>query len=127
VEITENFNDLHKRCTSGVRRNKDATARNLTSLTSKALWCCYPEEIPIFDSYAQRALWTLSRLMGIPQPADAGAYSRFVSVWLPLYRCIERTLDDARLSNYPYKVRVFDRILWIIGQPGYGEIRVSRS
>jgi hypothetical protein len=117
VEILEKFNDLHNRCTLGVRRNKDETARNLTSLTSKALWCCYPEDIPIFDSYAQRALWILSRLMGIPQPADATVYGRFVSVWFPLYRGIERTLEDARLGNYRYKVRVFDRILWIIGQP----------
>ena len=44
--------------------NKNQTPRSLTSLTSKALWCCYPDAIPIFDSYARRALWVLSRLMG---------------------------------------------------------------
>jgi hypothetical protein len=44
-------------------------------------------------------------------------------VWLPLYRGVERTLDDARLGDYRYNVRVFDRILWIIGQPDYGDTR----
>jgi hypothetical protein len=42
-------------------------------------------------------------------------------VWLNLYRGVR--IDDARLGDYPYKVRVFDRILWIIGQPDYGDTR----
>jgi hypothetical protein len=123
VEILDKFNELHERCRSKVRPNKDQTPRSLTSLTSKALWCCYPDAIPIFDAYAQRALWVLSRLIGLARPADAMEYSRYVSVWLPLYRGVERTLDDARLGDYRYKVRVFDRILWIIGQPDYGDTR----
>jgi hypothetical protein len=121
VEIIDKFKDLHKRCSSGVRPNRDGKPRSLTSLTSKALWCCYPDAIPIFDSYAQRALWVLSRLMGHGRPTDVMEYSRFVSVWLSLYREVERTLDDARLGDCRYKVRVFDRILWIIGRPDYGD------
>ena len=122
IEIIEKFNDLHDRCRSKVRLTKAETARNLTSLTSKALWCCYPHAIPIFDSYARRSLWVVSRLMGLDRPAgtdDDIPYARFVSVWLNLYGRV--TIDDDRLGCYPYKVRVFDRILWIIGQPDYGQ------
>ena len=101
-----------------MRRTKDQTPRSLTSLTSKALWCCYPDAIPIFDSYAQRALWVMSRLMGFDPPEDDEPYARFLSTWLKLYRGL--VINDDRLGGYPYKVRVFDRILWIIGQPDYG-------
>ena len=123
VEIIDKFNELHERCRSKVRPNKDQKPRSLTSLTSKALWCCYPDAVPIFDSYAQRALWVLTRLMGLAPPADAMEYGRFVSVWLSLYRGVERTLDVSGFGDYRYKVRVFDRILWIIGQPEYGDSR----
>lgn len=120
AEIIERFNDLHSRCFSKVHPNKDGAPRSLTSLTSKALWCCYPDAIPMFDSHAQSALWVLSRVMGLARPVDTTEYGRFVSVWFSLYGGVERTLDDARLGDYRYKVRVFDRILWIIGQPDYG-------
>jgi hypothetical protein len=120
-EIVGKFADLHSKCCARVHQNKDDTPRDLTSLTSKALWCCYPDAIPIFDSYAQRALRVISHLLSLDRSrVDAIEYARFVSVWLNLYRRVEPTLNDARLGNYPYKVRVFDRILWIIGEPDYG-------
>jgi|HubBroStandDraft_6_1064221.scaffolds.fasta_scaffold246454_2 hypothetical protein len=122
-EIIKKFDDLYGRCSSKVRLKKDHTPRSLVSLTSKALWCCYPDSIPLFDAYSQRALWILSRLMGLERsPQALPPYHRFVSLWLNLYRCVERTIGDGdRLGGYPYKVRVFDRILWIIGEPDYGE------
>jgi hypothetical protein len=123
VEIVRLFSDLHGSCRSRVHRNKDGTLRDLTSPTSKALWCCYPDVIPIFDSYAHCALRVVSRFMGLVRPADdVPAYDRFVSVWLDVYRRVETTIDADRLGGYPYKVRVFDRILWIIGQPDFGSV-----
>lgn len=124
VEIIEKFKDLHKRCSSKVHPRQNGEPRSLISLTSKALWCCYPYAIPLFDAYAQRTLWVVSRLMDLDRPPDAQTpyeeYGRFVSVWLSLYR--RATIDDGRLDGYRYKVRVFDRILWIIGQPDYGKL-----
>lgn len=117
AEIVDRFTSLHDRCGQAVRPKMDKTPRDLTSLTSKALWCCYPDAIPMYDSNARRALGVLSRLMGLDRPADGTPYTRFVSVWLNLYRRVERTIDDDRLGGYCYKVRVFDRILWIIGEP----------
>jgi hypothetical protein len=125
AEIIRLFNDLHDRCGLQVQKRKDGEPRNLVSLTSKALWCCYPFTIPLFDSYAQRSVWSISRLMCSDQPAgknDDMPYNRFVTVWLDLYRRVESLIDDSLLSRYPYKVRVFDKILWIIGQPEYGTI-----
>jgi hypothetical protein len=119
-EIIDKFNDLHGRCASRVRANKNGTPRALTSLTSKALWCCYPKAIPLFDSYAQRALWIISRLLDMDREPAKDKYKRFLSVWLNLYRRVEHTISDDLLDGYPYKVRVFDRILWIIGEPDYG-------
>jgi hypothetical protein len=125
LAIIEKFNDLHNRCISSrVRPKKDGTPRSLPSLTSKTLWCCYPDAIRIFDSYAQRALWVVSRLMNSDRPAgtdDDRPYDRFLSVWLNLYHGV--TIDDDRLGGYPYKIKVFDRILWIIGERDYGEKR----
>jgi hypothetical protein len=61
--------------------------------------------------------------MGLERPPRAlPPYHRFVSLWLNLYRRAERTIGDRnRIGGYPYKVRVFDIILWIIGEPDYGE------
>ncbi len=123
VEITKLFNDLHNRCSSRVHPNKNQKPRVVTSLTSKALWCCYPDAIPFFDNYAECALRVVSRLMGLVRPAgNLSPYNRFVTVWLDVYRRVESTIDDSRLDGYPYKVRVFDKILWIIGQPDFGTV-----
>ncbi len=123
-EIIQLFNELHQRSSSRVRPKRNKQNRSLVSLTSKALWCCYPHEIPLFDKNADSALCVVSRLMGLVRPEDnLPQYNRFVSVWLDVYRRIESAIDDKRLEGYPYKVRVFDRILWIIGQPDYGRVQ----
>ena len=44
---------------------KTGRLRDVTSLTSKALWCCYPQDVPMFDDYAVRALQVISRLFRI--------------------------------------------------------------
>jgi hypothetical protein len=59
------FDKLHASCRNGVRRTSKDQERDLTSLASKALWSCYPNAVPIYDSYAQNALYILSRLAGI--------------------------------------------------------------
>ncbi len=33
--------------------------------------------------------------------------------------------DEMPLGNYPYRVRIFDMVLWLIGQPRYGWDRQS--
>jgi hypothetical protein len=123
AEIIKRFAKLYQRCGPRVRPKMDGTPRDLTSLTSKALWCCYPHSIPIFDAYALRGLWAISRLDNLDRPPlemQYSPYSRFVAVWLSIYKRVESLIAEDHLQSYPYKVRVFDKILWIVGQPDFG-------
>jgi len=94
--------------------------REFTSLTSKALWLCYPGQVPMFDSYAQRALWVLAKLeIGIAAPPSGADYYQFVSVWTEFYERYLDTISGLDTNGYPYRVRVFDRILCMIGKDEY--------
>lgn len=123
-EIIDEFLYIKKLLNTSVRLKKDGTHRNLTSLSSKSLWLCYPSSVPMFDSFAQRALWIISRLdrngASYPRTNSASTYIDFCSIWFYIYRTVE--FDKISIDAYPYKVRVFDKILWIIGQPDYGRI-----
>jgi hypothetical protein len=64
--------------------------RHFISLASKALWLCYPYDIPIYDGYAQTALYMISSFVAnIPKPLiETMEYGEFVYVWKTLYeRC----------------------------------------
>lgn len=123
-DILNRFFYLHSLCSDSVRPRKDGTHRDLSSLTSKSLWLCYPKSIPIFDSFAQRALWAISRLDhdsgSWPSASGPSTYTNFCSVWFHMYRSVK--FEEVSTNPYPYKVRVFDKILWIIGQPRYGRV-----
>jgi hypothetical protein len=96
--------------------------RGFTSLASKALWLCYPQSVPIFDSFAQRALWIISKLEKdiVTLPETESEYRRFVHIWKSLYDRYKSALEEIDLGDYPYRVRIFDKILWLIGERGYG-------
>lgn len=96
--------------------------RDVSSLASKALWLCYPENVPMLDRNARNALYVLSKLMDdFPQaPAEATGYRAFVHVWLGLYNQYKTTIEPLEIAGYPYRVRVFDKILWLLGDPRYG-------
>lgn len=122
-DVIRLFDDLHHRCSLKVHRCKDGTPRDLTSLTSKALWCCYPEAIPIFDSRAGHGLCVLSRLMNLNRPPGnkGSRYEPFWSVWRELFCLAEPSMEKkgVLLGEMPHKVRVFDTILWMIGGPDF--------
>ena len=98
---------------------KSGNPKEVTSLTSKALWCCYPYDVPIFDSYAVDALRVISRLSRIAPEPNQSEYACFVDVWSQVYSEIVSVIEEADLNGYPYKVRVLDRLLWDLGQPSY--------
>jgi hypothetical protein len=98
---------------------KSGKPPEVTSLTSKALWCCYPNDVPIFDANAEKALQVASRLCRIaPEPAQT-PYALFVDVWLQLYEKLKPVIEQADLKGYPYRVRVLDILLWHVGSPGF--------
>jgi hypothetical protein len=108
--------------------SKSGKKRIVTSLASKALWCCYPQDVPLFDAYVVNALRVLSRIYGMRTSArsnettgsiEVSEYAAFVGMWLNLYEVVKDVLDQADLSSYPFKVRIFDRFLWDLGQPSF--------
>jgi hypothetical protein len=98
-----------------------------TSLASKALWLCYPESVPMFDGRTRNALYVISKIEnGInpiaektPESKKTPEYEQFVHVWKQLYSKCKETIENLDIGDYPYRVRVFDRILWLIGGPFY--------
>jgi predicted small secreted protein len=95
--------------------------RDFTSLAYKALWLRYPDVVPMFDSFAQRALWVISKIeKDIAAPAsEKSEYRKFAYAWRTLYGRYASTIAAVDARGYPYRVRIFDKILWIIGSPGY--------
>jgi len=99
----------------------DGRSRDFTSLASKALWLRYPHEVPLYDSFAQEALWMLSKLeAGLPAiPTNATKYGAFALIWRALYDRYASSIAVIDSKGYPYRVRIFDRILWLLGAPSY--------
>src|SRR6266567_2337720 len=114
--ICEAHDSLMVQCATAYGRKRD-----FTSLASKALWLCYRNDVPIFDSYSNRALSVLSKLeRSITTPDErASQYRQFACVWNSFYERFQAIMDGIDTQGYPYPVRVFDVTLWMIGAPGY--------
>ena len=95
--------------------------RNFTSLASKALWLRYPNEVPLYDHYAQQALWMLAKIEpDLPKASkSASSYESFAIIWRAFYDRYSSDIAAIPHQGYPYSVRIFDRILWILGAPKY--------
>jgi hypothetical protein len=117
--ITMAHGELMGVCTEAYRAIS-GKRRDFTSLASKALWLCYPASVPLYDIFTQRTLWVLSKFLDIdPLPRAVPQYRQFVHIWKALYQRYETTLNEIPLGNYPYRVRIFDMILWLVGKPRY--------
>jgi hypothetical protein len=114
----------HAEFTDAIRRAwlecGNGKKRDFCVLVSKALWLCYPESVPICDDYAESALYIVAKLDGLTCISHKKPrYEQFVHIWKQLYAKYEDTIQSLDLGDYPYRVRVFDRILWLVGQPYY--------
>jgi hypothetical protein len=98
---------------------KSNRQREVTSLTSKALWLCYPDDVPIFDDYALRALQVISRICRICATPGQEPYGSFADVWLQFYNSIRHVIDQSDLQGYQFKMRVLDGFLWYMGRPEF--------
>jgi hypothetical protein len=121
--ILAEFKELESQIQKVVTKNKSGKPRKVTSLVSKAIWCCYPSDIPIYDNYAEHALQVICRLSNIKVTGKSndtdGKYAHFLEAWFRVYREIEPVIDPEILEGYPYKIRVLDSLLWYIGQPKF--------
>jgi hypothetical protein len=100
-------------------RIKNVTLRDVTSLTSKGLWCCYPNDVPIYDRNAVNALRVISRIRRTAPGAGQSKYANFLDLWIRVYREVEPVIDHADLTDCTYKVRVLDQLLWYLGDTGF--------
>ena len=105
--------------------------------TSKLLWCVYPDDIVMYDSFVERFvtvmqwfeddLLSLQPLGNVPQltsPADIPlitayymGYQDRVFRLFKKYRGILKELRRANHETYPHDIRIFDKILWITSKP----------
>ena len=120
----ELFKALHKK-----------VPRGWTSATSKLLWCLYPNDIVIYDSFVHRSLVVLqcidNDISGFPRigiaPQIKSAcdieqatehYMTYQSIVRKLLSTHAKTLSALRhrfKEEYPYDIRIMDKILWMIG------------
>jgi hypothetical protein len=96
--------------------------RNSDSMTSKALWLCYPNDVPILDNYSEHALQILCRMQEVRVPKKiTGRYERFLCAWFKIHAACRKTLDAIPLTQYPFRIRLLDWLLWYLGEPKFDE------
>ena len=111
--------------------------RSWVSATSKLLWCIYPDEVVIYDSFVWRALVVMqcldSELAKFPRIGVAPKVARELDIALAVKHYMnyqdmvkhicERhsdTLKELREmyeEEYPHNIRIIDKLLWMIGNP----------
>jgi hypothetical protein len=71
AEIVQKHADIGTLCNTvqGVRK-KNGKDRNFTSLASKLLWLLFPDQVPIFDDRAWRAINVVARLVEKAETPD---------------------------------------------------------
>jgi len=117
--IIQEYERLKERIGQFAPVMRSGEPREVTSLTSKALWCCYPHDVPILDSHAAGALRVISRLSNMAPEPNPSEYACFADVWFQVYGEIQSVIDEADLGGHPYRVRVLDKLLWYLGQPTF--------
>ena len=40
--------------------------------------------------------------------------------WKKMYGQYRDAIEGIDRGVYPYRVRIFDKVLWLLGEPGYG-------
>jgi hypothetical protein len=105
---------------------ENRNSRAIESLTSKTLWLCYPHDVPMLDRNVENALRVLARLEGRHFGPAQSRYECFVDVWFDIYEQIEPSISLKDLGDYRYKVRVFDRLLWWLGQDSFPNLTEFR-
>ncbi len=114
--------------------------RGWMSATSKLLWCMYPDDVVIYDSFVERALVVMQRLderlAGFPRIGIAPRVQKEGDVVLATshymnYQSMVRSIYSQNLSvlnelrdnyheKYPHDIRIIDKLLWMIGNPKGG-------
>lgn len=114
----------------------DAEPRLWLSASSKILWCRYPHDVAIYDSFVEKTLtvlqWLDGALIDLPRLGSRpevraeedledvigfyGRYERQVRCLLRQYESQMKELRDKTGANYPYDIRILDKLLWLAGR-----------
>ena len=119
--IVSEFERLQDQVQSLLPRRKDGKNGQRTSLLSKALWCRYPNDIPIWDDYASRSLQLLSRICHFGHIDGDTDYAQHVDAWFTLYANLRGVIEHADAKHYPHQIRILDRFLWHLGQRNFNK------
>lgn len=118
AEIPIAFRQLEEQLSRVAPVSRDGKPRSVISLCSKALWCCFPDSVPIYDRNAVVSLTVLARLLNTRISEHIDEYEQFVDVWLQIYDRMEPLLqNDQAMEQHGYRTRVLDRFLWYLGDP----------
>lgn len=118
-EIVGHFGKLSEMILHALPDLASGQPRSVDSLSSKALWLCYPNSLPILDGNAEHALSTLRRLCRREDIDVTDRFAAFVFSWFDLYMLIVVDIEETSFVNYPYHVRAFDQFLWWLGNPSF--------
>lgn len=130
LNIEVDFNTLHTKLyyASGNRK--------CLSATSKLLWCMYPNDIVIYDAFVARAililqcldkdLASLARFDVPPQKSPDSTsmtqyYMSYYNLVITLFnknKDVLTELRDLHPNDYKYDLRIFDKLLWMMGSFG---------
>ncbi len=111
--------------------------RSWVSATSKLLWCIYPDEVVIYDSFVWRALVVIQCLdtelakfsrIGVPPPVAHESdialavkhymnYQDMVKDICDRNSALLNELREKHKETYPHDIRIVDKLLWMIGNP----------
>lgn len=117
----------------------DVKSRKWISAASKLLWCFDPHNKVIYDSYVERVLVVLQPIEDVLKKIDrignmpaykgqesnvklAEYYFRYSQLVKALYTKYELILEEQIERHqiaYPYKLRIFDKLLWMLGNKSW--------
>ena len=124
-DILDAYVSLYERCQKVAPLTKAEKPRNLTSLVSKCLWLCYPEQTAIYDDYAVRSLQVITKMIPhetFPPTYSEGhalcRYAPFQHFWMRLYEQAEPIIRKRCPDCHP--IRIMDKTLWLLGKKRFG-------
>lgn len=146
AEIIKKHADIGTLCnTVQGARKKNGTARDFTSLASKLLWLLFPNQVPIFDDRAWRAVNVIARLTEKAETPDpdrsdftlnefcaflklhvlcfSGIYERideiiseeFDAIFDSATRQVAAITKEDAARQYANHITVIDQVLWHLG------------
>lgn len=113
-----------------------STPRGWLSATSKLLWCIFPNDVVIYDSFVERTIIILQKLendlldiKNLGSKPNSKNEEEMINYYFRYYTLINKlyikylSIIEAGSNSYkkkynieyPYKIRIIDKLLWMLG------------